>query len=126
MADYEFRKPHPIMLPRDQARRDILTPYELEDFLGDVIWSWPKWKEDGYCDAQVKIGEAIEATAPGEMVQLELPDWEKLRDACKEQPIQGRYAPRLRFWANLIRAAKRIKHDVPAEGKKAAPADATA
>lgn len=102
MPDREFLKPAPITIESAPGQK---RQYSFEDFLGDVAWAYPKWKEDDWADAQIRIDEIVEATFVGKTIGLSLEDWEKLREACKEQPIQGRWAGKLRKMARAVRSA---------------------
>lgn len=72
--------------------------YRYEDFVTEFIWSFSKWNTgEGWDDAQIRIGDAIEAAAVGEPIKFEeLGDWEKFHEANKAADIKGPNAHRVR------------------------------
>jgi hypothetical protein len=103
----EFPKPAPIKL---KGRKQIVgkdgkpeivddeVDYRYYDYVGEFLWSYAKWNtEEGWDDAQIRIGDAIEAAAEGEPIKFEeLGDFEKFHEANKSAQITGPNAHRLR------------------------------
>ena len=91
------------------------VPYDFEQFLGEYVWCYTKWSEDGWDEAQVRIGELVEAAADGETVTLLDEDQTKLREAylAYRTPsggtISGPYAPKLRKMGRAIKNAKVVE-----------------
>jgi hypothetical protein len=95
----EFAKPAPLKLRfplPNGSFEDKEYTYEL--YLSEFIWAFSKWNtEDGWDEAQIRIGDAIEGAAVGEMIKFEtLEDFEKFREANKAADIRGPFAHKLR------------------------------
>jgi len=103
MHDREFTKPHAINF--GTAEKPAMYPFEA--YVGEFIWGYEKWGEDGWDEAQIRIGETIEGTAPGEPVKLSLDDWEKLREANKAAQLKGPMAHKLRKMHKAIKQASK-------------------
>ena|ERR1700676_1077714 len=107
----EFIKPEPVTLnfpPGSQNK------YSFEAYVGEFVWSYPKWGEDGWDDSQIRLGEAIEAAEPGQPIKIEsLDDWERLHEANKAAEIKGPYAPKIRRFQKAIKSA--YKPQAPSE-----------
>jgi len=79
----------------------------FELFLGEFVWTYGRWREDGWDEAQVRIGQAIDvARGTGQPVGLSLGDWEKLREAAKSADLRGPLAPKLRAMVVAITSAQ--------------------
>ena len=110
MHDREFIKPANIKLRLPtQPKGTPDVEYSFDSFLGEYVWSYPKWNtDDGWDEAQIRIGEAIEATADGGVVQIAtIDDFEKLREANKAADIKGHFAPKIRKMQRAIKGATR-------------------
>jgi hypothetical protein len=116
MGDRVFLKPEPFELPQPvQGLPGGGRLYGSEAFFGEVVWPYEKWgTTDEWSDAQIRIGDLLEATAPGRPVVLSLEDYEKLREATRAAKLQGSYAHKLRRMARQITSAKPLDS---AEGK---------
>ena len=101
MHDREFIKPNAINF--GTAEHPAMYPFEA--YLGEFVWSFDKWGEDGWDEAQIRIGEAVEAAKPGDTVKLSLDDWEKLREANKAAQLKGPMAHKLRKLQRVIKCA---------------------
>ncbi len=100
----EFVKPTPLELPTPSGK----AMYPFSAYLGEFVWSYGKWGEDGWDDAQIRLGEIIDATPDGELVKIdELDDWEKLREANKAAEIKGPYAHKLRKHQKAIKSSRK-------------------
>lgn len=108
MSYREFVKPRSIKVKQGDPTSPTLVDYHFENFLAEVPWTYAKWKEDDWADAQVRIGEVVEETEAGKPMRFESDDWDKLAEACKEVTIGGRYAHKLRFFARIVRSAARV------------------
>lgn len=104
---YQFIKPHPLKLRPDLSRAETID-YYFETFLAETAWKYEKWKEEGWDEAQVRIGEAIEEAACGQPVRLSREDRDKLREALREVPIGGAHAPKIRGWAVMVRSMAKV------------------
>jgi len=108
----EFIKPEPMVLviPGQQLaanEKPKTITYSFEDFLGEHVWGYPKWNEDGWDEAQIRLGELISETKPGSLVCIEsLDDFEKLRDANKAADIRGALAFKIRKFQRAIKTAR--------------------
>jgi hypothetical protein len=116
MGDRVFLKPEPFELP---AHVQTLGPtarlYPAEAFFGEFVWPFDKWgTTEDWGDAQIRIGDLLEATAPGRPIVLSLEDYEKLREAVRAAKIGGSFAHKLRRMARQITSAKPVDS---AEGK---------
>lgn len=98
MHDREFSKPNPLTLQTGAT-------YPFEAYVGEFIWCYSKWNEDGWAEAQIRLGDAIDSAKPGEPVKMSLDDWEKFREANKEAQIKGPFAHKLRKFQLAIKAA---------------------
>jgi hypothetical protein len=104
----EFIKPAPVQLRVEGADGQHSTvQYSFASYVGEYVWCYAKWSEDGWDDAQIRIGDAIDAADVGGAVTLELDDWEKLREANKDASIKGPYAHVLRRHQKAIKSAHR-------------------
>ena len=104
----EFVKPQPIQLKHPQAPADAkAVTYSFEDYLGEFVWGYAKWNtEDGWDESQIRLGDVIERTEPGQVVRIEeLDDWERLREANKAAELRGVFAPKLRKMQRAIKSA---------------------
>jgi hypothetical protein len=81
------------------------TQYTFAMFLGEFVWSYPKWSEDGWEEACIRIGEAVDLLEQNGELLLTLEDFEKLREAVKAANISGPLAPKLRKMSRAIRSA---------------------
>jgi hypothetical protein len=110
MHDREFIKPAPLKLrlpaqPKDSP--DI--EYSFASYLGEHVWSYQKWNtDDGWDEAQIRIGDAVDAAADGGIVLIDtIDDFEKLREANKAADIKGNFAPKIRKMQRAIKSATR-------------------
>jgi hypothetical protein len=115
----EFVKPEPmkLVIPGQQTppgQQPATMTYSFQDYLGEHVWGYAKWNEDGWDEAQIRLGELIEATAPGALVCIEsLDDFEKLREANKAADIRGPLAFKVRKFQRAIKSAR-----APNEGEQ--------
>lgn len=108
----EFHKPEPMVLviPGQQlasGEKPKTMTYSFADYLGEHVWGYPKWNEDGWDEAQIRLGELIEATPDGGLVCIEsLDDFEKLREANKSAEIRGPLAFKVRKFQRVVKSAR--------------------
>ena len=97
MADRKIVVPDSIAIGKVQ--------YTFLMFLGEFVWTYPKWSEDGWEEACIRIGDAVDSLEVGGELSLTLEDFEKLREATKAATISGPIAYKLRKMSHAIRSA---------------------
>ena len=126
----EFIKPAPVSVKmyrqnEGQPIETLTRLYSFDDYLGEFVWSYARWGEDGWDDAQIRIAEAIDATEEGQPVPIDsIDDWEKLHEANKAAKLTGNNAPRVRRLQRAIKSARSPKTATASDGTstKGAPA----
>ncbi len=116
----EFQKPGPILVKMrrqvaEAGRLKIVddeVEFRYEDYIAEYVWSHGEWNTDeSWGEAQIRIGEAIEATPVGCYVRFaELDDFEKFRKANNAAQITGPNAHRIR---RFQKAGKNARAPVP-------------
>src|SRR5579859_1528759 len=123
----EFQKPVTMVVPTRLPKQpeggsnvvgheDVLRPYRYEDYIAEFVWSQDKWNtEESWQDAQIRIGDAIDAAKEGEMIKFDsLDDWEKFHEANKNAKIVGTNAHRIR---KLQKAGKNARQPQKEDAK---------
>ena len=132
MHDREFVKPLPIVLrlvlqgqPQPQ---DLL--YGYDQYVGEFVWAYGKWNaEEAWQEAQIRIGEALEAAeaSKARLVKFEdIDDWEKFNEANKAAVIQGPMAHRIRRFQKAGKGARKpFLGDADSKAQEAEPKTGT-
>lgn len=108
--DRQFIKPAPIMcrVGLDKEGRPVEFEYHMDGYFTEYVWKYPKWnEEESWGEAQIRIGDALEAAKVGEPVGFSLEDWEMLREANRAAKIEGQYAHRVRRHQRTVSGASR-------------------